>query len=69
MRAVFSLPIAAGGADEADHAGHRRVLQDDGESCLVLFGHGGERNVLPRLGLAEDEAGSCSGKNPFGMIT
>ena len=37
-------------------------------SCCEL-GHGGERDILARLGLAEDEAGVLLGKKPFGIVT
>ena len=66
MRAVFSDELPPVEPDEAHHARHRRVLLDDAGEPVLQVGHGGEGDVLPRLGLAEDEAGVLLGKEALG---
>ena len=58
--------VAAGRADEADHAGDGGILLDDVGQPVLELGHGVEGNVLARLGLAEDEAGVLLGEEALG---
>ena len=51
------------GADRCN----RRVLQDHADHLLLYRGHARGRNVLRRLGYAEDQPGVLLREKPFGM--
>ena len=69
MRAVFSAELPPVEPTKPTTPLDRRILLDDVGQLVGEIGHGVERDVLARLGLAEDEAGVLLGKKPLGMTT
>ncbi len=62
MRAAVFEELPPVAPTNPDHRLHAGIGQDDLRELVLDLGHGGERHVLARLGLAEDEAGVLLGK-------